>query len=168
MGDTNRRTLFCFDHSNKRELALFTVWCGTACHLGLLKVNFKRHPPSGQTNYKKYLPPHPSGAYGLLDWWMATVAWMWLRMKNVTCHLSQQRMFPPSNDRRRLSLFPHTWGVSPEGTQDGNTGCLPLSHHQSLQSGGWGWQSTGYWSWRADGHIKGWFHWARTLASFQK
>ena len=68
MGDTNRRTLFCFDHSNKRELALFTVWCGTACHLGLLKVNFKRHPPSGQTNYKKYLPPHPSGRHRPQDW----------------------------------------------------------------------------------------------------
>lgn len=53
-------------------------------------------------------------------------------MKNVTCRVSQQGMFLPSNDSRHPPLPPHT-GVSPEGTQDGNTGCLPSSHHQSLQ-----------------------------------
>ena len=64
MGDANRRTLFCFDHSNKREPALFTVCCVTGCHLGLLKVNFKRRPPVGKQVTKSTSHPTPQADTG--------------------------------------------------------------------------------------------------------
>ena len=60
----NERTLFCFDHSNKREPALFTVCCVTACHLGLLKVNFKRRPPVGKQVTKSTSHPTPQADTG--------------------------------------------------------------------------------------------------------
>ena len=59
-GGHNRRIPIRFDHDNKSELAWLTV-AVSACHLGLLKVNVKRCPPTPAqwANELQKVPPTP-------------------------------------------------------------------------------------------------------------